>query len=198
MGCDYIIDGGQTMNPSVEDFVKAVEQINADFVIIIPNNKNVMLSAQMAKDLIEDKSVHVLKAKTIAQGYSALTMFDATEDIDTNLSEMNGYIDNVKTGEVTYAIRDSKNNGVDIKKDHYMGIYNGQIIKSLPTRLEVTQALVEHMVEDTSEIMTIMYGKDVDEDEINQITAFVEEKYDLEVDVIEGGQDVYAYIISVE
>lgn len=198
MGCDYIIDGGQTMNPSVEDFVNATKQINASHIIIIPNNKNVMLSAETARDMIEDKSVHVLRAKTVAQGYSALTMFDATEDIETNLSEMNGYIDNVKTGEVTYAIRDSKNNGVEIKKDHFMSIYNGQIIQSLPTRLEATEALISHMVEDASEIMTIMYGKDVSDDEINTITEFVEENFDLEVDVIQGGQDVYSYIISVE
>ncbi|MGM0495759.1 MAG: DAK2 domain-containing protein, partial [Bacillota bacterium] len=130
MGCDYIIDGGQTMNPSVEEFIKATEQINADHIIIIPNNKNVLLSAETARDMIEEKSVHVLPAKTIAQGYSALTMFDATEDIDTNISEMTNYLDNVKTGEITYAIRNSKNNGVSIKKDDYMGIYDGNIISS--------------------------------------------------------------------
>lgn len=198
MGCDYIIDGGQTMNPSVQDFVDATNQINADHVIIIPNNKNVMLSAEAARDMIEDKSVHVLRAKTVAQGYSALTMFDATEDIDTNLSEMNGYIDNVKTGEITYAIRDSKNNGIEIKKDHYMGIFNGQIINCNETRKHSTELLLQQMVEDGAEIVTVMYGKDVPEEEVEALSNYIEETFDLEVDVINGGQEVYSYIISVE
>jgi hypothetical protein len=157
-----------------------------------------MLSAEAARDMIEGKSVHVLKAKTVAQGYSALTMFDATEDIESNLNEMNGYIDNVKTGEITYAIRDSKNNGIEIKKDHFMGILDGEIIGSLPTRVEATQSLIQEMVDDDSEIMTIMYGKDVSDDEIQSITSFVEENYDLEIDLIHGGQEIYSYIISVE
>jgi DAK2 domain fusion protein YloV len=198
MGCDYIIDGGQTMNPSVEDFVNATEKINADHIIIIPNNKNVMLSAEAARDMIEEKSVHVLKATTVAQGYSALTMFDATEDIETNLGEMTSYIGNVKTGEVTYAIRDSKNNGLEIKKDDFMGLYNGKIVLTKPTRIETAIALVEEMVEERSEIITIMYGKDVEEDEVNQLVEAIEENHEVEVDLIKGGQEVYSYIISVE
>jgi hypothetical protein len=198
MGCDYIIDGGQTMNPSVEDFVNATEKINADHIIIIPNNKNVMLSAEAARDMIEEKSVHVLKATTVAQGYSALTMFDATEDIETNLEEMTSYIGNVKTGEVTYAIRDSKNNGLEIKKDDFMGLYNGKIILTKPTRIETAIALVGEMVEERSEIITIMYGKDVEEDEVNQLVEAIEENHEVEVDLIKGGQEVYSYIISVE
>lgn len=198
MGCDYIINGGQTMNPSVEDFVKAAEQINAKHIIVIPNNKNVLLSAEAAKDMITDKSVHVLKAKTVAQGYSALTMFDATEDIDTNLHEMTNYLEKVKTGEVTYAIRDSKNNGVDIKKDEYMGLLDGQIIHCTSSRLKTTKALIKSMVEEQSEIITIMYGKQTKEDEIDEVVNYIEENYDLEVDLINGGQEVYSYIISVE
>jgi hypothetical protein len=198
MGCDYIIDGGQTMNPSVEEFVQATEKINADHIIIIPNNKNVLLSAEAARDMIEDKSVYVLKAKTVAQGYSALTMFDATEDIDTNLQEMTDYLGKVKTGEITYAIRDSKNNGIEIKKDEYMGLLDGDIVFSLPSRMEATKKLVEKMVEDRSEIITIMYGKNVKEDEVNEIVDYIETEFDLEVDLIHGGQEVYSYIISVE
>lgn len=198
MGCDYIIDGGQTMNPSVEEFIKATEQINANHIIIIPNNKNVLLSAEAARDLIDDKMVYVLKATTVAQGYSALTMFDATENIDTNLEEMTNYIKKVKTGEVTYAIRDSKNNGVEIKKNEFMGILNGKIIGSNPSRLDTVKHLIDSMVEERSEIVTIMYGLTVEDDEINEIVEYVEEKYELEVDLIHGGQEVYSYIISVE
>lgn len=198
MGCDYIIDGGQTMNPSVEEFVKATEQINADHIIIIPNNKNVLLSAETARDMIEEKSVHVLQAKTIAQGYSALTMFDATEDIDSNLSEMTDYLSNVKTGEVTYAIRDSKNNGVKINKDDYMGIFDNKIIFSDKSRKKVALNLIDKMIEERSEIVTIIYGKDIEDSEVDGVVTYIEEKFDVEVDLIDGGQEVYSYIISVE
>jgi len=198
MGCDYIIDGGQTMNPSVEDFVKAVDSINADHIIIIPNNKNVMLSAETARDMIEGKDVHVLKAKTVAQGYSALTMFDATQDIDPNIEEMSAYLEKVKTGEVTFAIRDSKNNGIDIVKDDFMGIFNGQIVSTNPDRETLVRDLVAKMIDENSEIITIMYGKDVEKAEAEELTDHIADEYGLEVDVINGGQDIYSYIISIE
>ena len=198
MGCDYIIDGGQTMNPSVEDFVKAVEQINADHIIVIPNNKNVMLSAETARDMIEDKDVYVLKAKTVAQGYSALTMFDATQEIDANIEEMSTYLTKVKTGEVTYAIRDSKNNGIDIVKDDYMGILDGKIIGTNKDRDTVVRELISNMVDENSEIITIMYGKDVEKAEVDELTEYIEDEFGLELDIINGGQEIYSYIISVE
>lgn len=198
MGCDYIIDGGQTMNPSVEDFVKAVDSINADHIIVIPNNKNVLLSAETARDMIEDKDVHVLKAKTVAQGYSALTMFDATQEVEANIDEMTDYLEKVKTGEVTFAIRDSKNNGIDIAKDDFMGIFNGQIVTTDKVRSDVVKNLVAKMVDESSEIITVMYGKDVDKNEVNELLSFVDETFGLEVDVINGGQDIYSYIISIE
>jgi len=198
MGCDYIIDGGQTMNPSVEDFVKAVDSINADHIIIIPNNKNVLLSAETARDMIEDKDVHVLKAKTVAQGYSALTMFDATQEVEANIDEMTDYLEKVKTGEVTFAIRDSKNNGIDIAKDDFMGIFNGQIVTTDKVRSDVVKNLVAKMVDESSEIITVMYGKDVDKNEVNELLSFVDETFGLEVDVINGGQDIYSYVISIE
>jgi dihydroxyacetone kinase-like predicted kinase len=198
MGCDYIIDGGQTMNPSVEDFVKAVEQINADHIIVIPNNKNVMLSAETARDMIEDKDVYVLKAKTVAQGYSALTMFDATQEIDDNIEEMSTYLTKVKTGEVTYAIRDSKNNGIEITKDDYMGILDGKIIGTNKDRDSVVRELIANMVDETSEIITIMYGKDVEKSEVDELAEFIEDEFGLELDIINGGQEIYSYIISVE
>lgn len=198
MGCDYIIEGGQTMNPSVEDFVNAVEKIKADHIIIIPNNKNVMLSAQTAAEMIADRDVRVLKAKTISQGYAGLTMFDATMDIDENLEEMNGYIDNVKSGEVTYAIRDTKYNGIEIKKDHYMGIVDGKIVSSNETRLETCEHILEEMVDEDTEIITIMYGSDVSEDEMDLLRAYIEDHFDIELEAINGGQEIYSYIITVE
>ena len=198
MGCDYIIEGGQTMNPSVEDFVNAVEKINAEHIIIIPNNKNVLMSAEAAANMIEDEDVRVLQAKTISQGYAGLTMFDATMDIEENLEEMNTYIQNVKTGEVTYAIRDSVYNGVEIKKDHFMGIYDGKIITSNETRLETCEHILREMIDDRTEIVTIMYGSDVTADEVSDVENFLNDKYSVEIETINGGQDIYSYIITVE
>lgn len=198
MGCDYIIEGGQTMNPSVEDFISAIEKINADHVIIVPNNKNVFLSAQTAAEMMEDRDVRVLEAKTISQGYAGLTMFDATQSIDDNLDEMNQYIQNVHTGEVTYAIRDSVYNGVKIQKDHFMGIVNGKIITSNETRLHTCEHILKEMIEDRTEIVTIMYGADVTEEEVSELEAHLDEAYSVEVEVISGGQNIYSYIITVE
>lgn len=198
MGCDYIIDGGQTMNPSVEDFINAADSINADHIIIIPNNKNVLLSAETAMGMIEDKDIRVLKAKTIAQGYSALTMFDATQDIDTNMEEMTDYLGNVKTGEVTFAIRDSKNNGLEITKDDFMGIYDGKIVIAKPSRLTVVKELLSQMITDETEIVTVIQGKDVTDDEISEVKNYIDDQFSVETDFINGNQDIYSYIISVE
>ncbi len=198
MGCDYIIEGGQTMNPSVEDFVNAVDKIKADHIIIIPNNKNVMLSAETAANMIEDFDVRVLKAKTISQGYAGLTMFDATLDINSNLKDMNEYIKNVKTGEVTYAIRDSVYNGLEIKKGHFMGILNGKIVTSTETRVQTCEHLLRDMIDEDTEIVTVMYGNDITAEEVNDLEKYVDDKFNVEVEIINGGQNIYSYIITVE
>jgi dihydroxyacetone kinase-like predicted kinase len=142
--------------------------------------------------------VYVLKAKTVAQGYSALTMFDATQEIESSIDEMSEYLTKVKTGEVTFAIRDSKNNGIDIAKDDFMGILDGQIITTHKERLEVTKTLVKNMADESSEIITIMYGSGVDKTEVDELVDFIDDELGLEVDVINGGQDIYSYIISLE
>ena len=198
MGCDYIIEGGQTMNPSVEDFINAIEKINADYVIIIPNNKNVFLSAQTAAKMIEGRDVRVLEAKTISQGYAGLTMFDATQSIEENLEEMSEYIKNVKTGEVTYAVRDSVYNGIEIKKDQFMGIVDGKIVTSNEAKLEACERILKEMIDDRTEIVTIMHGSDVSEKEVNKLTDYIDNNYSVEIEVIDGGQDIYSYIITVE
>jgi len=198
MGCDYIISGGQTMNPAIEDFIVACEQINADYIIIIPNNKNVLLSAQTAAKMINDKQVYVLKAKTIAQGYASLTMFDATQDVETNLKDMESHIKNVKTGEVTYAIRPTLNKGMQINQGDFMGLYDDEIKVSSPSRLEAITGLIQAMLDDRSEIITLMIGSDVKDDEVYAVTKMIENDYSVEMEVIHGGQDIYSYIISVE
>ena len=198
MGCDIIIDGGQTMNPSIEDFVKAVDSLNAEHVILIPNNKNVLLSAETAAKMIEDRDVQVLPAKTIAQGYAALTMFDATQSVEQNLKDMTNHLRRVKTGEVTYAIRESVSKGKKISKDDFMGIFNGEIVVSMKNRIEALINLFKSMIDQNSEIVTIMYGKDVDNTEVKEAVQALEADYSVEIETIAGGQDIYSYIISVE
>jgi len=199
MGVSCIINGGQTMNPSTEDFVNAVENMNAENIIIIPNNGNVLLSAQHAAKLMEDKSITVLPAKTIAQGYASLTMFDSNQDLEVNISEMEELISNVKTGEITYAVRDTEINGVKIKKDEYMGIADGKIICSHLERDLTTNHLVDALVDDNSEIITIMYGEGVEEKELEELSLYIDQKYpEIEVEVIEGNQSIYSFIIAVE
>ncbi|MDD3127428.1 MAG: DAK2 domain-containing protein [Candidatus Izemoplasmatales bacterium] len=198
MGCDYIIAGGQTMNPSIEDFVTACNEIAADHIIIIPNNKNVLLSAETAAKLIENKNVKVLPAKTISQGYAALTMFDATMDIDHNIDDMKAHIKTVKSGEVTYAIRDSVNNGIIIKKNDFIGIFDDEIVTADLSRIAVVEKLIHQMIDTESEIITIMYGKEVDASEVEVLVDSLSDNKMIEVETIDGGQDIYSYIISVE
>ncbi len=199
MGVNHVIDGGQTMNPSTQDFIDAVKGVNADNILIIPNNKNVFLSAEHAAKNIEDKNVIVLPAKTIPQGYASLTMFDANQDIEDTIEEMNELIEHVKSGEVTYAVRDTKINGLDIKKDDYLGIENGKIVASKSNRFETVQSLTDNLLDDESEIITIMYGKDVDKDEVDKLVNYIETTYpDIEIETVDGNQDIYAYLLAVE
>ncbi len=199
MGVNHVIDGGQTMNPSTQDFVDAVETVNADNILIIPNNKNVFLSAEHAAKNIDDKNVIVLPAKTIPQGYASLTMFDANQELEDTVEEMKELIDHVKSGEVTYAVRDTKINGLEIKKDDYLGIDNGKIVASKADRYETVQALADSLLDDESEIITIMYGKDVDQDEVDKLVNYIETTYpEVEIETIDGNQDIYAYLLAVE
>ena len=155
LGVDYIIDGGQTMNPSTEEFVKAVKACNAENIIIIPNNGNVILSAEQSTKLCDDANIRVLKAKTIAQGYASLMAFDSSNDLDTNYEDMTEAISNVQTGEVTYAVRDTEIKGVKIKAGDYMGICNGEIVVSVKERLDATKILLDKCVNEDSSIVTI-------------------------------------------
>jgi len=199
MGVDYIIDGGQTMNPSTQDFMDAIDRVNADNILIIPNNKNVMLSAEHAAKHVEDKNVIVLPAKTIAQGYASLTMFDTNQDLEDTIEEMKELIQHVKTGEITHAVRDTEINGLKITKGEYLSIEDGKIIASKAKRLEATQALVDGLVDDESEIITIMTGKDAEKREIDKIRKYIENNYShVEVEVIDGQQEIYDYLFAVE
>ncbi len=199
LGVNYVIDGGQTMNPSTQDFIDAVERVNADNIIIIPNNKNVMLSAEHAAKEIEEKNVIVIPAKTIPQGYASLTMFDANAEIEEAIEEMKELIDHVKTGEITYAVRDTKINDLTIKKDDFLGIKEGKIVSSKKTRLDTAKSLMSELVDDESEIVTIIVGENVDKKEVEKLRQYTEESFsEVEVEIIIGDQSVYAYLIAVE
>ena len=200
MGADYVVEGGQSMNPAAEDFVKGFDSINAENIIVFPNNSNIVLTAEQAAKYYKDAHVYVVKSKTLAQGYSALTMLDLSSgDINVILEELQGVIANVTTGLITYSIRDAEIEGVNIKKDDYIGICNGSITVSVPNRLEATKALIETTDIAEKDIITIIYGKDVDEEELSLLTEYIEDKYsNVEIDTIEGGQNVYSYILSIE
>lgn len=199
LGVDHIIDGGQTMNPSAESFVKAVESLNAEEIIIIPNNSNIILTAEQTIDLLPDRMIRVLKTKNIAQGYASLMVFDPTRTMDENIEDMSEAVSEVLSGEVTYSIRDTTVNGIEIKTDDYIGILGNQITVSTNSQLKTVKQLLEQMISEESEIVTLFYGQDVKEAEVNKLVEFIEQLNDeLDVDVIAGKQDVYSYIIAVE
>ncbi len=195
---DYVISGGQTMNPSTEDFVEAIHQLNAEHIIILPNNSNIVMAAQQAALVCEDQNIEVIPTKSIPQGLSACIMFNPDVDFETNLSEMKEAVSMVKTGQVTYAIKDTTFEGMEIKSGDYMGILEKDIIVSLQDKMETTRQLLDRMLDDESEIVTLIYGEDINEEEAEEVAAYIEDKYDVEVEVNNGMQPVYSFIIGVE
>jgi len=195
---DYVISGGQTMNPSTEDFVEAIHQLNAEHIIILPNNSNIVMAAQQAALVCEDQNIEVIPTKSIPQGLSACIMFNPDVDFETNLSEMKEAVSMVKTGQVTYAIKDTTFEGMEIKSGDYMGILEKDIIVSLQDKMETTRQLLDSMLDDESEIVTLIYGEDINEEEAEEVAAYIEDKFDVEVEVNNGMQPVYSFIIGVE
>lgn len=195
---DYVISGGQTMNPSTEDFVEAIKKVNAENVILLPNNSNIVLAAQQAADVMENYNVHVIPTKTIPQGLSACIMFNPDVEFDINLAEMNDAIALVKTGQVTYAIKDTTFEGMEIKAGDYMGIKEKDIIISTKDKLEATKKLLDALVDADSEIVTLIYGEGVDEAQAQEIVQYIDDTYGIEVEVNNGQQPVYSFIIGVE
>ena len=195
---DIVIGGGQTMNPSTEDFVSAIEKVNADHIFILPNNSNIILAANQAKDVCEDADIHVLETKTVPQGLSACVMFNPDADLESNLNEMNEAIAHVKAGEVTYAIKDTTYEGQEIKKGEYMGISGKKIAASVPECMEASKTLVSSMLDEDSELVTLIYGVDATEEQAQELADYIEEKSDAEVEIHNGQQPVYPFIIGVE
>ncbi len=199
LGVDYLIEGGQTMNPSTEDMLNAIEHVNAKTVFILPNNKNIIMAANQAVDLVEDKQIIVIPTKTIPQGITALVNYIPDHSAEENKEQMMAEIENVKTGQVTYAVRDTEIDGKTIKQNDFMGIGDKSIL-SVGTDLSATTLeMVDAMVDEDSAIVSIYFGSDSDEDSANELAAAIEEKYpDVEVEVNDGGQPIYYYVISVE
>ena len=201
IGLTEIVKGGQTMNPSSEDFLAAIKKANADNIYIFPNNSNILMAASQAADMIDDKetNVFVIPSKTILQGISASIMFNTEADPEENFEEMKAALSNVKSGEVTFAIRDSEINGVKVKKDDFIGIMEKEIVSDNKNKIEVLKALLERMVDEDSSLITLIVGEDVSEEELQLIKDYIEEQYsDLDIDIHLGQQPVYSFLIGVE
>ena len=199
LGADYMIEGGQTMNPSTEDILNAVANVQADHVFVLPNNKNIILAANQAAALSEEKQIHVIPTKTIPQGITALINFIPEQTAEENESRMLQEIKNVRTGQVTYAVRDTVIDDKEIRQDDYMGIGDKTILAVGKDLEQVTLEMTESMIDDDSAIVSIYFGEEVNEDAANAIAEKILANHeDLEVEVQYGGQPIYYYLISVE
>ncbi len=199
LGVDYIIEGGQTMNPSTEDVLDAISKVNAETVFVFPNNKNIILAANQAAEIEEEKTVLVIPTKTIPQGISALISFDETETAEANKAGMEDALTAVKSGQVTYAVRDTSIDGKEIKTGDYMGIDDAGIQAVGQNITEVVKDLIGAMADENSELLSIYYGSDVEEEKANALVEAVQAAYpDFEVETHAGGQPIYYYILSLE
>ena len=198
MGVDYIVEGGQTMNPSTEDIMKAIKEVNAKNIFIFPNNKNIQLAAKQAAELAEE-NVFVIESKTAPQGLAAVMVFNPQASADENFANMQEVLSTVSTLEVTHAVRDTNIEGVEIKKDEFMGIKDGKIVVSNLSLNTVLEELLEKSIDEYKEIVTLYLGEESTEEYTDFLEQLIEEKYpDVEVELIESGQPVYPYIIGVE
>ncbi|WP_434796969.1 DAK2 domain-containing protein [Terrisporobacter vanillatitrophus] len=197
-GVDHIIEGGQTMNPSTEDFMKAIENLNAKNIIILPNNSNIIMAANQAKEL-SDKNIIVIPTKNVAQAFATLVTFDADADVSQNEANMMEVLSSVKSGQVTYAVRDTVINDVEVKEGNIIGIAEGKLLSAGDRVDEITTDLIEKLVDEDSAIITLFYGEDTNEEEAEALRDSLEEKFeDIDVELHYGGQPLYYYLISVE
>lgn len=199
LGVDHLIEGGQTMNPSTEDMLEAIEKVNADTVFILPNNKNIVLAANQASYLAEGKKIVVIPTKTVPQGITAMINYIPEESAEQNRTRMMAEIQNVKTGQVTYAVRDTKIDDKEIHQGDFMGIGDDGILAAGPDMVETTMNMMAELVEDDSEIICVYYGEEVSKEDAQAMGDKIQEQYpDTEVEVHSGGQPIYYYVISVE
>ncbi len=199
LGVDFIIEGGQTMNPSTEDILEAVDKVNAKNIFVLPNNGNIILAAEQAKQLTESKNLIVIPSKNIPQGISAMINYVANKSVDENEKNMSTEMLNIKSGQVTYAVRDTNMDGKDIKQGDFMGLTDKTIVAVEKNVDDAATALIDSMIDDDAELVSLYYGADVDEDGAQKLADKLADKYeDVEFEVQFGGQPVYSYFISVE
>ena len=199
LGADYIIEGGQTMNPSTEDMLNAIDQVNAEHIFILPNNKNIILAANQAQELTEDKDIIVVPSKTVPQGITAIINYMPDADAQTNLEAMIEGIGNVKTGQVTYAVRDTHIDDKEIHEGDIMGIGDSGILAVGQSVEETTKEMLAQLVDEDTELISLYYGQDVQEESAENFAQEIEDLYpDVDVDVHSGGQPIYYYVLSVE
>ena len=199
LGVDYIIEGGQTMNPSTDDMLTAIDEVNADHIFILPNNKNIILAANQAQSLTKDKDIIVIPTRTVPQGITAVISYMPEADVDANLEAMQEAVKNVKTGQVTYAVRDTKIDDKVIHEGDIMGIGDQGILSVGQSVEETAKDMLSQLVDEDSELISLYYGQDIKEEDAANFAQTVEELYpDIDVDVHMGGQPIYYYILSVE
>lgn len=202
LGADYIVSGGQTMNPSSGDFVKAIEEVHAKNVFILPNNSNIVMSASQATEVVSNEEIHayVIPSKTIPQGLTALMQFNPEVDVEENFETMKSALKSVTSGSVTYAIRDTDIDGVHVTKGYYMGLKDGKgIVTSVPSKNEALLTLAKDIVNDESSILSVFYGNDVSEGEASEASLTLQKEFpDLEIDFRKGDQPVYSYLVGLE
>lgn len=198
IGASVVIEGGQTMNPSTEDIVKAIDSIHAETVFILPNNSNIVMAAKQAAT-VSSREVVVIPTKTVPQGMSALLSLNEAASNEDNEAAMLEAIDHVKSGQITFAVRDTQIDGIDIAKGDYMGLYNGKITLTAKNQLDAAKELLTQMVTEDDEIVTIIKGEDASSDEMEALEAYIEDTFeDVEVEVHDGKQPLYSYILAVE
>lgn len=198
VGASVVIEGGQTMNPSTQDIVQAIEEVDAERVLILPNNKNIIMAAEQAAEHLNIEAA-VVPTKTVPEGLSAILAFNPEADVETNKAAMTEAASFVTTAQVTHAVRDTAIDGIDIKTGEFMGIASGKIVTTNPSLMDVTKSLLEKVIDEDAEIITVLYGEDVSEADASQIEAYIEEAFDhVDVELYPGKQPLYPYIISVE
>ena len=198
LGVDYVIEGGQTMNPSTQDMLEAVDKINAEHIFILPNNKNIIMAANQAAE-ISDKDIRVIPTTSIPQGVACATIFNPDSDVEDNFNELQSAIETVKTGSVTYAVRDTEIDGIQIKEGNMLGLVEGKIKEVGEDNQKVALKVLEDMVDEDSELITVYYGSEVSEEEAEQFSNTLEEKYeDFDIQVYKGNQPLYYFLLSVE
>ena len=199
LGVDYLIEGGQTMNPSTEDMLNAIDQVNATNIFILPNNKNIILAANQAQSLTTDKNIFVIPTKTVPQGITALINFVPDRPVEENAQDMMDGITAVKTGQVTYAVRDTHIDDKEIHEGDIMGIGDKTILSVGKDISETTKDMIAQMVDEDSELISVYYGEDTAAEDADALGAYLEETYpDCDVEVHSGGQPIYYYVVSVE